>query len=92
MGLLTLPFKLPFLPVTGTVRLAEIIADEADRQLHDPARIRRELEEAERLRDAGEISDDEYARIEENATSLLVPGLRPAEAGAPAPASPRDRR
>lgn len=92
MGLLTLPFKLPFLPVTGTVRLAEIIADEADRQLHDPARIRRELEEAERLRDAGEISDEEYARFEENATSLLVPGLRAAEAGAPAPASPRDRR
>lgn len=69
--------RLPFLPVTGVVRLAEIIADEAERELHDPARIRRELEEAQRLRDAGEITDDDLRLIEENATQLLLPGAAP---------------
>lgn len=67
--------RLPFLPVTGTIRLAEIIADEADRQLHDPARIRRELEDAERRHEAGEITDEELAEVENRATELLVPGL-----------------
>jgi len=67
--------RLPFLPVTGTTRLAEIIADEADRQLHDPARIRRELEDAQRRHEAGEITDEELAQVEDRATGLLVPGL-----------------
>jgi hypothetical protein len=92
MGLLTLPFKLPFLPVTGTVRLAEIIADEADRQLHDPARIRRELEEAQRLHDEGQITDEELRSFEEEATRLLVPGLRPPETRATPHASEHDGR
>jgi hypothetical protein len=80
MDLLTLPLRLPFLPLTGLVRLAEIIGDEADRQLHDPARIRRELEEAQQRHDAGEITDEELARVEERATELLVPG-QPSAAG-----------
>lgn len=82
MGLLTILPRLPFLPLTGTIRLAEIIADEADRQLHDPARIRRELEDAQRRHDAGEITDEELAQVENRATELLVPGLseiRPAD-------------
>lgn len=75
MNLLTALARLPFLPLTGTIRIAEIIADEADRQLHDPARIRRELEDAQRRHDAGEITDTELAQIENRATELLVPGL-----------------
>lgn len=73
----TLLLRLPFLPVTGVVRLAEVIADEADRELHDPARIRRELEEAQRRRDAGQISDEELAQFQDRATSILVPGYEP---------------
>ncbi|MGH3170767.1 MAG: gas vesicle protein GvpG [Trebonia sp.] len=72
MDLLTLLFRLPFLPVKGVIKLTELISDEADRELHDPARIRRELEDAQRRYDAGEISDEELARIEDNATELLV--------------------
>lgn len=72
MDVLTLLLRLPFLPLTGFVRLGEVIADETDRQLHDPARIRRELEEAQRRRAAGEITDEELARIEDEATSRLV--------------------
>jgi gas vesicle protein GvpG len=80
MDLLTLPLRLPFLPLTGVIKLAEIIGDEAERQLYDPARIRRELEEAQQRHDAGEITDEELAQIESRATELLVPGL-PSAAG-----------
>jgi hypothetical protein len=78
MGPLTLLLRLPLLPVQGVIRLGELIGDEADRQLHDPARIRRVLEDAQRQRAAGEITDEELASIEEQATSLLIPAGLPA--------------
>jgi len=82
MGLLTLPFSLPLLPVRGVIRLAELIGEEAERQLNDPARIRRELEEAERQRAAGEITDEELARIQDEVTSRLVGPVVPQESPA----------
>jgi hypothetical protein len=72
MGLLTLPFRLPFLPVQGVIRLGELLQDEAERQLRDPARIRRELDEAQRRHDAGEISDKQFALIQDELISTLV--------------------
>lgn len=74
MDLLTLPLRVPFLPVQWVIRLGEIIADEADRELHDPARARRELEEAQQRHDAGEISDQELAEIEQEAIGTLTIG------------------
>jgi hypothetical protein len=71
MGLLTLPFRLPLLPLQAVIRLGELIGEEAERQLHDPARVRRELEEAQRRWAAGEISDEELAQIENEAASSL---------------------
>jgi hypothetical protein len=71
MGLLTLPFRLPFLPIKGFVSVAELIRDETEQQLRDPARIRRELEEADEARMSGAISDDEVSRIESRAISRL---------------------
>lgn len=83
MNPLTLLLRLPFLPIEGVfklgeliegevIKLAEVIEDEAERQLHDPARIRRELEEAQRRRDAGEITDEELARIEDQLAETMV--------------------
>jgi Gas vesicle protein G len=92
MQLLTLPLRLPLLPVTGVVRLAELIGDEAERELHDPARVRRELEDAQRRRDAGEISDEELARFEEQATSVLVSPQTTASSGPGEEAGPDDNR
>ena len=84
MDVLTLLFRLPFLPVSGVIRLAEIIRDEADRQMYDPAVVRRELEDAAEARAAGQITDDELARIEEQAVSRLTGQLPPGSApGAP---------
>ena len=72
MELLTLLFRLPFLPVQGVIRLGELIEEQAEGEYHDPARIRRELEEAQRQRDAGEITDDELAQIQDELTSIMV--------------------
>lgn len=72
MDLLTLLFRLPFLPVRGLIRLGEIIQDEAETQLHDPARVRRQLEEAEEARVHDEVSDEDVAHVEEEAVGRLV--------------------
>ncbi len=77
MGLLTLPFRLPFLPVQGVIRLGEILQEEAERQLRDPARIRRELDEAQRRYEAGEIAEEEFAQIQDELVSTLVTEVAP---------------
>lgn len=82
MGLLTLPLRLPLLPLQGVIRLAELIGEEAERQLNDPARIRQELEEAQRLWAAGEISDEDLARIQNEVTGRLVGPVEPGGATA----------
>lgn len=77
MELLTLLLRLPLLPVQGVIKLGELIQDEAERQLYDPARIRRELEDAERRHQAGEISDEEFAQIQDELASTMVTQAAP---------------
>lgn len=77
MGLLTLPFRLPFLPVQAVLKLGEVLQEQAERQLHDPARIRRELDEAQRRYEAGEISEEEFIQIQDELASTLVTGGTP---------------
>jgi len=77
MGLLTLPFRLPFLPVQGVIKLGELLQEEAERQLYDPARIRRELDEAQRRYEAGEISEEEFIQIQDELASTLVTEVAP---------------
>jgi Gas vesicle protein G len=77
MGLLTLPFRLPFLPLQGVIKLGELLQEEAERQLYDPARIRRELDEAQRRCEAGEISEEEFAQIQDELASTLVTEVAP---------------
>lgn len=72
MGLLTLPFRLPILPVQAVVRLAQIIEEEAEKTFYDPATIRRELEEIERARAAGDISEEEAAQLQNEVVARLT--------------------
>lgn len=72
MGLLTLPFRLPFIPVQAIVRLAETIQEEAERTYYDPATIRRELAEIERARAAGEISEEDAAQLQNEVVARLT--------------------
>jgi hypothetical protein len=64
--------RLPVLPVIGVVRLGELIADEVDRELFDPAIVRRRLEEAGQARAAGLITDEELKLAERQATAAAL--------------------
>jgi hypothetical protein len=70
MSLLTLPLRLPILPITGLVKLAELIEEEAERQLD--AEARRQLEDAEEARLSGDATDEEVALLEEQAVRRLT--------------------
>ena len=72
MDLLTLLFRLPVMPLKGFIRLAEILHDQAERELRDPAAVRRQLEEAEQARVSGEMSDPDVARVEGEAVGRLI--------------------
>lgn len=76
MGLFTGLVTLPLAPVRGVVWLAEQVQEQAERQLYDPQRIVRQLEEVAEARDAGEISEEEAARQEEELVNLLAEGSR----------------
>ena len=65
MGLVSTIFTWPLAPVRGLIRLAELIQDQADRELHNPAAVRRKLEEIEAAREAGEITEEEERRAVE---------------------------
>ena len=77
MGLLPPLGRLPFKPLQGVIKLGELLEEEAERQLRDPARIRRGLEEAQRRCDAGEISEEEFTQIQDELASTLVTGVAP---------------
>ncbi|MEV4104774.1 gas vesicle protein GvpG [Nonomuraea sp. NPDC049649] len=62
MGLGTLLFGWPLLPLYSVVKLGELLRDQVERELHDPAVVRRRLEEVEQARAAGRISEEEEAR------------------------------
>jgi hypothetical protein len=81
MSPLTLLFRLPLIPIQAVVKLGEVLDEQAERELHDPARVRRELEEAQHKAAIGEISEDELSRVESAATSRLVTPVRPGSPG-----------
>ena len=65
MGLITGILTLPLAPLRGTLALAELLRDEAEAQLNDPDRIRRELEQVDELRRQGAIDEDEATAWED---------------------------
>lgn len=74
MGLLMMPLRLPFLPVRALIGLAEVIRDESEQELYDPALARRELEEIQEARARGTASDEDVARMEREITGRLIGG------------------
>lgn len=72
MGLVSGLLTLPLAPLKGTVWVAEQVAREADRQLHDPARIRRQLEQVASARESGELDADEAAALERELIGRLL--------------------
>ena len=60
MGLFTGLLTLPLAPVRGVAWVAEMLAEEAQRQLDELESPERALAELEAARAAGEVSDEEF--------------------------------
>ena len=71
MNPFTLLFRLPLMPLRSVIQLGETLHKQAEQELHDPASIRRQLEQAERAHAAGKISDEELARVQAQAVDRL---------------------
>lgn len=72
MNLFTLLFRLPFLPLQGLVKIGQIIQEQAEDQLYNPASVQRELEEAAEARAHGRMSDEEVSQVERAAVARLT--------------------
>lgn len=80
MGLFKEIALLPLAPVRGTVKVAEYLAEEADRRLYDEDNIKRELVQLELEYDEGWLGDAEReAKEEELFERLAVSRWRQAE-------------
>lgn len=74
VGLFTGLMTLPLAPVRGTVWVAEQVREQAERDYYDPGRIRRQLEEVDRARAEGSISQDDATAAEEELVQRLMDG------------------
>ncbi|MDH2415875.1 gas vesicle protein GvpG [Nocardioides sp. CER19] len=74
MGLITGLLGLPFAPVRGTVWVAEQVLEQAEKEYYDPGRIKAMMEEVDRLRDAGELTDEEAVAQEDALVERLLEG------------------
>ena len=64
MGLIGGLLSLPLAPARGLVWVFDQVVQEADAQLHDPARIRAELAGAEAALERGEMDEETYDELE----------------------------
>ncbi len=85
MGLLGEVLLLPFAPVRGSAWVIQQVVAEAERRYHDPEVIRAELAQLEQRLAAGELSEEEFDRLEDElldrleqgGVAPLVPGATP---------------
>jgi chorismate mutase len=76
MGLLAELLGLPLLPLRGVVAVAEQVRQQAEEEYYDPARIRAQLEEVDRQRAEGNLSDEEAEAWEDELVERLIEGQR----------------
>lgn len=74
MGLLTGILRLPTLPQRGALAAIEKVVDVAEEEFYDPAKIRAKLEEVDRLRHEGVLSDEEATAYEDELVERLLEG------------------
>jgi NAD-specific glutamate dehydrogenase len=72
VGLLTGLITLPLAPVRGTIWIAEQLLEEAERQLNDPTTIEQQLVDAEASFERGEMSQDDFERLEDELLRRLM--------------------
>jgi len=71
MGLISEVLLLPFAPVRGSAWAIRQVLQEAERIHYDPATIRAELARLEERLEAGEISEEEFDRQEDELLDRL---------------------
>jgi hypothetical protein len=76
MGLLTGLLGLPVAPLRGVVAVADQVLRQAEDVYYDPAKIRGELEEVDRLRAAGELSEEQAEAWEDELIDRLMESNR----------------
>jgi Gas vesicle protein G len=76
MGLVSGLLTLPLAPLRGTIALAELIKQQAEREFYDSGNIRRQLEDVDRMRAASELSEVEAEAIENELVERLMMGQR----------------
>jgi cytochrome c-type biogenesis protein CcmH/NrfG len=74
MGLITGLLGLPLAPLRGTVAIADQIRKQAEEQYYDPVAIRAQLEEVDRQRAAGLLTEDEAVAWEDELVDRLMVG------------------
>jgi cytochrome c-type biogenesis protein CcmH/NrfG len=74
MGLITGLLGLPLAPLRGTVAIADQIRKQAEEQYYDPVAIRAQLEEVDRQRAAGLLTEDEAVAWEDELVDRLMAG------------------
>jgi len=72
MGLFTGLLTLPLVPVRSVVWLAERILDQAEREMYDPAEVRRQLAVVQAEREAGRLSDEEAVALEDELVGRMM--------------------
>ena len=76
MGLITGLLGLPFAPVKGAVWVAEQVLQQAEQEYYDPARIRAALDDVNRMRQSGELTEEEAVEREDELVERLLEGQR----------------
>ena len=76
MGLISEVLLLPFAPVRGTSWVIQQVVREAERIYYDPATVRAELSRLEEQLGAGEITEEEFDRQEDELLDRLETATR----------------
>ncbi|MCP3012707.1 gas vesicle protein GvpG [Nocardiopsis dassonvillei] len=71
MGLLSMILTAPAAPVRFVDWTARQVLDAAEREMYDPSRIRQQLAELSERLDAGELSESEFDRMEDELLDQL---------------------
>ena len=82
MGLISGLAGLPLAPLRGVLAAAEQVRRQAEDQFYDPVAIRQEMEDVQRRREDGELSDEDADAWEDELVErLLVARDRPGREG-----------
>ena len=74
MGLFTGLLTLPLAPLRGTVAVANVVLEQAEREYYDAGAIGRQIEQIDKARDRGELPEDEAREMQDQLVGRLLEG------------------